>query len=82
MLTLSYWFARGEGRMKELSICIVVLALNGLVAGCQKREPTRPAQPTVSGATERRQTPEAEPQRTARIARFEGSVRKRHFDLP
>ena len=82
MLTLSYWFARGEGRMKELSICIVVLALNGLVAGCQKREPTRPAQPTVSGATERRQTPEAEPQRNARIARFEGSVHKRHFDLP
>jgi hypothetical protein len=68
--------------MKELSICIVVLALNGLMAGCQKREPTRPAQPTVSGAKERRQTPEAEPQRNARIARFEGSVRKRHFDLP
>ena len=64
------------------SIFIVVLALNGLMAGCQKREPTRPAQPTVSGATERRQTPEAEPQRNARIARFEGSVRKRHFDLP
>ena len=68
--------------MKVLSICIVVLALNGLVAGCQKREPTRPAQPTVSGATERRQTPEAEPHRNAGIARFEGSVRKRHFDLP
>jgi hypothetical protein len=68
--------------MKVLSICIVVLALNGLVAGCQKREPTRPAQPTVSGVMERRQSPEAEPHRNAEIARFEGSVRKRHFDLP
>jgi hypothetical protein len=37
--------------MKVLSICVAVLALNALVSGCQKREPTRPAQPTVSDAS-------------------------------
>ena len=68
--------------MKLLSICVAVLALGGLVAGCQKREPTRPVQPTVSGANERRQSPDAQSQRDAGIAQFEGSVRKRHFDLP
>jgi len=74
--------SQGEGRMKVLSICVAALVLNGLVAGCQKREPTRPVQPTVTGAKERPRSPEAQPQRNMGIAAFRASARKRHFDLP
>lgn len=68
--------------MKVLPICAAVLAAGALIAGCQKREPTRPAQPTVENAKNGAPAFVAEPYCNAAIARFAESVRKRHFDLP
>jgi hypothetical protein len=68
--------------MKILSICVAVLALNALISGCQKREPTRPAQPTVMDAKKPPPSSAAQPHRNTGIAGFGESVRKRHFDLP
>jgi hypothetical protein len=68
--------------MKVLSICVAVLALNALVSGCQRREPTRPAQPTVSNTKEPPRSSAAPPHCNRGIAGFGEAVRKRHFDLP
>ena len=68
--------------MKVLAICVAVLALNALVSGCQKREPTRPAQPTVSDTKGPPRSSAAPPHCNAGIAGFGEAVRKRHFDLP
>lgn len=68
--------------MKILSTCVALVVLNSLASGCQKREPTRPAQPTVTAA----KTPSGSSKEKARcstgIAGFAESVRRRHFDLP
>jgi hypothetical protein len=82
MLTLSRSFARGDGRMKVLSVCVAALVCSGLVGGCQKREPTQPGKPTVAGAKVRPPSPQPQPHRDAGSAGFEVFVRKRHFDLP
>jgi uncharacterized lipoprotein YajG len=67
--------------MRTLSICIALLALHGLLAGCQKREPTRPAQPTVAAA--RTAPASTEPSRcSAAMAAIAQSVRRRHLYLP
>jgi hypothetical protein len=68
--------------MKVLSICVAVLALNALVSACQKREPTRPAQPTVSDTKEPSRLSAAPPHCNKGIVGFGEAVRKRHFDLP
>jgi hypothetical protein len=68
--------------MKVLPICMAVLAISGLGAGCQKREPTRPGEPTVTAAEERTPSAAAEPLRTTVGVGFAESLRKRHFELP
>jgi hypothetical protein len=68
--------------MKILSTCIALLAVNGLVSGCQKREPTQPGQPTVAAAKERCGAAEMQPRDGVKMAGFAESVRRRHFDLP
>jgi hypothetical protein len=68
--------------MKVLSICVAVLVASVQIGGCQKREPTRPAQPTVENSKKGAPASVAEPYCNAAIARFAESVRKRHFDLP
>jgi hypothetical protein len=67
--------------MKVLPICVALLAISGL-AGCQKREPTRPAQPTVEPAKEGSWPSEQKRCRSAGIAGFAECVRRGHFDLP
>jgi hypothetical protein len=68
--------------MKILSTCMTLLAVNGLVSGCQKREPTHPAQPTVAAAEERCPAAKMHPRGGAKMPGFHESVRRRHFDLP
>jgi hypothetical protein len=63
--------------MKVLPVCVAVLAISGFGAGCQKREPTRPAEPTV-GASEAQESS----CRSKAGAGFAESLRKRHFELP
>ena len=66
--------------MKTLPACAALLALAGPVGGCQRHEPTRPAQPTVrqesgtdSGCAQAR---------SAGPVGFAESLRRRHMDLP
>jgi len=68
--------------MKILSTCMALLAVAALGSGCQRREPTKPAQPTVAAAKERRTAPDVEPRGGGKMAGFAESVRRRHFDLP
>jgi hypothetical protein len=68
--------------MNKVSICVALLAVTDLVSGCQKHEPTRPAQPTVAGAKPRPASREAQPRGGAKMAGIAESVRRRHFDLP
>jgi hypothetical protein len=81
MLTLPYWFAKGVLRMRARSICVALLLLGG-ITGCQKREPTRPAQPTVEPAKGGSWPSEQKRCRSAGIAGFAECVRRGHFDLP
>ena len=67
--------------MKARSICVALLVLSG-ITGCQRREPTRPAQPTVACAKEGSWPSEQKRCRSAGIAGFAECVRRRHFDLP
>ena len=81
MLTLWYRFARG-GHMKALSICVAALALHALMSGCQKREPTRPAQPTVSEVKNAPQSAPAQAHCPRAVGGLSQAVRKHHFGLP
>jgi hypothetical protein len=66
--------------MKTLRVCAALLAITAPVSGCQKHEPTRPAQPTVgesstgSGCAQSRSG-------TGPIG-FVEALRRRHMDLP
>jgi hypothetical protein len=68
--------------MKMLPFCLTVLALSGLVGACQKREPTRPAQPTVTNTKTKTGSGKEQSHCSSGIAGFAESVRRRHFDLP
>jgi len=68
--------------MKSLPVCLTVLALCGVVSACQKREPTRPAQPTVTGATTDSGSCKEKSRAGPKIIGFAESVRRHHFDLP
>ncbi|HSY07165.1 MAG TPA: hypothetical protein VK820_01355 [Steroidobacteraceae bacterium] len=68
--------------MRILSLCVTLVVLSGLASGCQKREPTRPAEPTVTGAKTGRGTSTEKAHGGIGCAGFAESVRRRHFDLP
>lgn len=68
--------------MKILSTCMVLLAVAALGCGCQRREPTKPAQPTVAAAKEDCGAAEGRSHGGGKMAGFAESVRHRHFDLP
>jgi hypothetical protein len=69
-------------QINTLSICVVLIAVTDLLGGCQKREPTKPAQPTVAAARATPASAEARPRGGAKMSAIAESVRRRHFDLP